>query len=432
MLIEFRFKNYRSFRDEAVLSMEATGLGNFKNCLIQYNSKTNVLPSVAIFGKNGGGKSNVIRAFWLAVQFVRHAQRTQYAAAPVPVRPFRLNDYSQQEPTEFEFIYTFKGVKYWYSFSATTEKIYREFLYHAPKGQKALVFLREGQSFSFSKEKGKRKLIAETVAQNQLYFSIASSMNDEDCIKAMQWFRDRIYFSRDYSDIPKQLLDYSDDQNMLKAISDYAKAADFGIEDMHFEIHSRQINPLQLPENLPDGAKAALAQFLQNLSQPTDNSDATFAMSEVKAVSMHQGQDKNGETKLYPLELGSESDGTLRLMSIAPAIENVLNKGGLLLIDEIEKGLHPLLVDYIIAKFQSKKTNPLGAQVIFTTHDTELLNMELLRKDQLYFADKSEEGGYSELYSISEFGTKTAENIRKGYMIGKYGAIPALDVEEVE
>ena len=139
MLIEFKFKNYRSFRDEATLSMEATGLGMFKNSLISYGS-LNLLPSVAIYGKNGGGKSNVIRAFWLAVQFIKNAQRTQHENAKIPVIPFALNDYSTDEPTEFEFIYTLDGIKYWYSFSATKERVYKESLYHSPKGQRALVF----------------------------------------------------------------------------------------------------------------------------------------------------------------------------------------------------------------------------------------------------------------------------------------------------
>ena len=124
MLIEFQFKNYRSFRDEAVLSMEATGVGNFKNCLIEYNNRK-LLPAAAIYGKNGGGKSNVIRAYWLAVQFIRNAQRSQHEKAPIPVVPFMLNDYSKEEPTEFEFVYVIDGIKYNYGFAATKEKIVR-------------------------------------------------------------------------------------------------------------------------------------------------------------------------------------------------------------------------------------------------------------------------------------------------------------------
>lgn len=118
MLIEFRFKNYRSFRDEATLSMEATGLSSFKNCLIPLSSTVKLLPAVAIYGKNGGGKSNVIRAFWLAVQFVRNAQRTQHEGANIPVNCFALNDYSKEDPTEFHFVYTVNGIKYYNDYSS--------------------------------------------------------------------------------------------------------------------------------------------------------------------------------------------------------------------------------------------------------------------------------------------------------------------------
>ncbi len=201
-----------------------------------------LLPGVAIYGKNGGGKSNVIRAFWLGVQFIRNAQRMQHEKASVPVVPF----------------------------AATREKIVKESLYHAPKGQKAQVFVREGQKFSFTEEKARRKLISETVAENQLFFSVACTMNDSICVNAMKWFREDIFFSRDYTDISRQLLEYYDDSNMLKAISDYAKTADFGIEEMQFEVENKEIG-----DNL-------------------------------------------------------ESDGTRRLMSIAPAIESVLNKGGIM------------------------------------------------------------------------------------------------------
>ena len=119
-------------------------------------------------------------------------------------------------------------------------------------------------------------------------------------------------------------------------------------------------------------------------------------------------------------------------MSIAPAIESVLNKGGILLVDDFERDLHPMLVNFIIAKFQSKKSNPNGGQIIFTTHNTELMNLEFMRKDQIYFADKKRSDGSSELYSVTDFVTKTTDNIRKGYLVGKYGATPNIEIEEVE
>lgn len=431
MLIEFKFGNFRSFRDEAVLSMEAMGLGRLKNCLISYNSMK-LIPSVAIYGKNGGGKSNVIRAFWVAVQFIKNAQRTQHENAKIPVKPFLLNDYSKDEPTFFEFTYVLNNVKYIYGFSATNEKIFSEYLYHSPKGQKATVFTRTEQKFNFTEEKAKRKLISEAVAPNQLFFSVACTMNDADCMRAMKWFRDYVFFSRDYTDIPKQLLEYSNDKNMLAAISSYAKAADLGIEKMEFEFKDEEVKDFESEKNIPEEIRSALTAFMQNLKENSNISEIGLQKSEVRATSYHNGINKNGIKTSFTLDLSDESDGTRKLMSIAPAIESVLNNGGIVLVDELEKELHPMLVNYIVAKFQSKTSNPNGAQLIFTTHNTELLNMELMRKDQLYFADKNRKDGASELYSIGDFSTKTADNIRKGYLAGKYGATPDIEIEEVE
>lgn len=433
MLIEFRFKNYRSFRDEAVLSTEATGLKVFKNCLIPLSSTVNLLPAIAIYGKNGGGKSNVIRAFWVAVQFIRNAQRTQHERASIPVNPFALNDYSKDEPTEFVFEYTSNGIRYWYGFSATRERIFTEYLYHAPKGQRALIFNRKGQAFIFTEEKTKRSLIGEMVAENQLFFSVACTMNDGPCIAAMRWFREQVFFSRDYSDIPRQLIEYSEDKNMLKAICDYAKAADLGIQDMQFEFNSKEIkDDASIPDTIPDGMRTVLVQFMHALSETPNNAEIRLKMGELTAKASHQGEKHNGESAFYSLDLSEESDGTRKLMVLAPAIESALRTGGILLVDELEREMHPMLVDYIISKFQSKATNPNGAQIVFTTHNTELMNLELLRKDQIYFVDKKDKDGTSELYTISEFSTRTTENIRKGYLVGKYGATPDIEIEEVE
>lgn len=324
MLIEFSVKNYRSFRDEAILSLEATKSSTLKSVLIPFGG-TPILPSAAIYGKNGGGKSNVIRAFWLAVQFIRNAQRTQHEKAPIPVTPFTLNDYSASEPTKFSFLYTLDGIRYWYSFSATKKKVYTELLYHAPKGRKTLVFAREGQEFSFTEAKARRKLISQVVAENQLFFSVACTMNDVDCAKAMMWFREMIYFSRDYSDIPRQLLEYPNDTNILRAISNYAKAADVGIEDMRFEINGKQIDEEAASS---EEIRAELVQFMRLLSETSNDSETNL-----KAISIHQGKDKIGKPSVYTMELADESDGTRKLMALAPAIESVLTKGGLLLVD---------------------------------------------------------------------------------------------------
>lgn len=433
MLIEFKFTNYRSFRDETVLSMEAMGLGTYKSCLIPFRNKR-LLPAAAIYGKNGGGKSNVIRAFWLAVQFIRNAQRTQHENAPIPVQPFLLNDTSRDEPTSFEFIYTIAGVKYVYGFSATKKEIFKEYLYYAPKGQLSMVFERDHQNFMFrdNSEKKRRQLISEAVGPNQLYFAIACTMNESACQKAMSWFRENIFFSRDYTDIPSQLIEYSEKPDMLAAIKKYAENADVGIQDMNFEFRNEEIKDASNTGDIPSGIVAALTQFAKALSDISDTSEIKLQRSEVNATSYHKGLKSDGSEALFELQLADESDGTRKLMALAPAIERALECGGLLLVDELEKEMHPLMVEMIVSKFQSQSSNPNHAQIIFTTHDTELLNMNLLRKDQLYFADKSKKDGASELYSISELQTPTNENIRKGYLLGKYGGTPDIEIEEVE
>ena len=433
MLIEFKFTNYRSFRDETVLSMEAIGLGTYKSCLIPFRNKR-LLPAAAIYGKNGGGKSNVIRAFWLAVQFIRNAQRTQHENAPIPVQPFLLNDTSRDEPTSFEFIYTIADVKYVYGFSATKKEIFKEYLYYAPKGQLSMVFERDHQNFTFrdNSEKKRRQLISEAVGPNQLYFAIACTMNETACQKAMSWFRENIFFSRDYTDIPSQLIEYSEKPDMLAAIKKYAENADVGIQDMNFEFRNEEIKDASNTGDIPSGIVAALTQFAKALSDISNTSEIKLQRSEVNATSYHKGLKSDGSEALFQLQLADESDGTRKLMALAPAIERALECGGLLLVDELEKEMHPLMVEMIVSKFQSQSSNPNHAQIIFTTHDTELLNMNLLRKDQLYFADKSKKDGASELYSISELQTPTNENIRKGYLLGKYGGTPDIEIEEVE
>lgn len=434
MLVRFQFENYRSFRDESILSMEAKGNAEYKSCLLPYKKK-GLLPGAALFGKNGGGKSNVIRAFWLGVQFIRNAQKTQHEKAEVPVRAFALNDYSKQEPTGFEYEYIQDGVKYIYGFSATKKEIKKEYLYAAPKGQKSEIFSREGQVFSFpvNGEKKMKEMIAEAVAPNQLFFSIACVMNYQPCISAMKWFREYVHFSKDYADIPQQLLEHAGDVNMLKSMVTYAKQADVGIEDMSFEIKNEEISAYDpMPGNLPEGMITALKQFAAALKDSSESAELNLKVGEVKTSSMHRGINKAGEEKLFPLELSDESDGTRRLMSLAPGIEQVLQQGGVLMVDEIDRELHPLLAEFIISQFQSPETNPGRAQIIFTTHDTELLNMEILRKDQVYFVDKNKKSGVSELFNLTELPVRTNDNIRKAYLVGKYGAVPDVDTVEVE
>lgn len=382
---------------------------------------------MAIYGKNGGGKSNLIRAFWLAVKFICNAQMTQGAGVLVPVDPFKLNDYSTKTPTSFEFIYKYKGIKYIYGFSATKEKICEEYLYHYPKGFRAQVFKRTGQEFSFIQDKAFKQLISKAVAENQLYFSVANTMNESVCAEAMKFFTESIVFSREFEDLPGQIRLNYHNNNVLKSMKQYAQRADVGITDMKFEMKNTEIDVDDtIPEDAPPELSRALKSFVSALS---DNSQVKIQRNEIKARTYHTGISKNGEISQYELGLEDESDGTLRLMALAAAIDRTIDNGGIFVADELEKGLHPLLTEYIVNKFQNSEINKNNAQLIFTTHDTEIMRQHFLDADQFYFVDKDRQTGESELYSVDGLGKKNNADIRTGYLIGKFGGVPELGDE---
>lgn len=428
MLLYFKVKNYRSIRDEAILDMEAVALQDSKDILLEYGGKE-YLPAVAIYGKNGGGKSNLIRAMWFAVQFICNAQKTQTENAPVPVSPFALNDYSKNEPSSFEFGYVQNGIKYVYGFSATRDHIVSEYLRVWPKGRVSTIFERDGQNFAFpqNNEKKHKELIKEAVGKNQLFFAVSRTMNYAPCIEAMGWFREKVIFSRDYTDINKSLLDYREDEEMLRAIVSAAKVADTGIEDMRFEIDSQEIdlNDSEVPERMK-GLVAALRAFQEALRQNGNEAEAHLSKGELKSTSYHKGVDHSGTSQRFELKLGDESDGTRRFMTLAPAIEKTLKNGGVLIVDELEREMHLLLIEYVLDKYQHRDSNARNAQLIFSTHETTLLNQELLRRDQIYFVDKNRADGNSTLYSLADFGVRNDMNVQKAYLLGKFGAVPSI------
>ena len=433
MLLRFKVSNYRSIKEEVVLDMEAAGLGDHKECLLKYKRR-DYLPVISINGKNGGGKSNVIRAMWLAAQFIKHAQQTQHETAEIPVHPFALDDSSHSKPTSFEFEYENEGIWYNYGFAATRKTVVAEHLYWAPKGQKAVIFDRSYQNFSFpsNNEKRIKDMISRLVAPNQLFFSLSCTMNYEPCIRAMRWFRSKLFFSRDYGGLGKTLFDVSTDKEMLNSVVSIAKVADLGISEMNFEINNKVFTSMDdLPADLPaehrEKIAKALKQFKESLANNENQVGGTIQYNELKAISYHHGIDSQGNARTYQLGLSDESDGTIRLMDRAIAFEAALRVGGVFIIDDIEERLHPILVEYIINRFQ--KNNPSHAQLIFTTHSVDIMNRELLRRDQYYLVNKDNETGVTELYSISDFSVRNDEKIGRAYMLGKYGAIPYIKEE---
>lgn len=230
----------------------------------------------------------------------------------------------------------------------------------------------------------------------------------------MHWFRNQIFFSKDYPDILPEVIEHQENRNMLRAIPDYLKAADLGVQDVQFVVNGRTIHD---GENISDEVMAALDKFMRILQGGSD--DEFYPRTHRVSVStVHQGLDRDGNEVSYSMNLLNESDGARKLAVIALAIESALLGGGTVVIDDLDCGLHPVLERYLVYKF----ANAGGAQIIFTTNDTAL--MDDMVRDQIYLVDKNKKDGASELYAMSDFNMRAAESVRKGYLVGKYGAIP--------
>ena len=217
---------------------------------------------------------------------------------------------------------------------------------------------------------------------------------------------------------------------MLQAIVSAAKAADLGIQDIRFELDNQVIDLDDL-EKYPSqirGMVQALNMLRASLRQNENEAEIQLSAGKLKSTTIHSGIDRNGNSASYNLTLSDESDGTRRLMALAPAIEKTLSNGGLFVVDELEREMHLILIEHVINRYQQKTNNVSGAQIIFTTHQTALLNQETLRRDQIYFVDKDPEDGASSLYSLADFNVRNDMNIQKAYLLGKFGAIPSIEV----
>ena len=198
---------------------------------------------------------------------------------------------------------------------------------------------------------------------------------------------------------------------------------------MKFEIDNQEVdlNAGDIPEQFK-GIYTALKMFGEALRQNGNEAEIRLRTGELKSTAYHSGEKQDGEQALFELGLSDESDGTRRLMALAPAIEKILKNGGVLIVDELERELHLLLMEYVINRYQRSATNPNQAQLIFTTHETTLLNQGTLRRDQIYFVDKDKTSGASELYALSDFNIRNdMMNIQKAYLLGRFGAVPSVE-----
>ena len=386
MLIQFSITNHRSIKETAIISMKAAADKTMKEVLISPDGKKELVPVMAIYGANAAGKSNVIHALLLMREMVCGSYAKPLKGAELPYEPFAFVD-GQTEPTTFEIIYYYESIKYAYGFSFDKDRIISEYLYHWPNGREALVFSREKDEYEFRESIQEQLTLAGRTSENRLYLTSSNEWNCAQTEKAYLWF-----------------------QKNLRGLIATGVSNESTIDAIR---------------KGGDGKQRILKEMmLADLGICNVELSGTKEKPIISTV--HQLTDDSGEKKQYTLLLGQESVGTQRFFSRIGLWMDALNSGAVLVVDEIEASMHPLLTRHLIEMIQDQTTNQNHAQLIFTTHDTGLLDLKLLRRDQIWFAEKDEKTMQTDIYALTEFSPRKEENIARGYLQGRYGAIPFI------
>ncbi len=418
MLLQFSVSNFMSLKDEVILSMAANERDHEHESVLLTANKESVLPVAAIYGANASGKSNVFRALATAINIVRNSNSSQIDDPIAGIIPFMFDDTSRQSPTTFDFFFLANGVKYQYGFSANHEKIIDEYLYEYKSAWPSKIFERTNTSkYSFTKANEKEfKAYVEKTTENKLLLATATAWNAEKTKAPYMWFSNTIdvYDVNNIEPTGISIIEHGD-EGLRDFLMETLQNADFNIDNYSFEVKKVTLDDFK-QSGLPD----EFAELLRKFTVAGEG-------KQYEIVTQHNIRQDCGNFKNYQLPFKLESEGTRRMFFLTALIKKAIDAGKTVVIDEIDSSLHPLLVKFIINMFNDRSINPTGAQLIFSTHDVSFLSLDLFRRDQIYFVEKEDTSGISSLYSLDEFSPRKTENIRKGYLQGRYGAIPVID-----
>lgn len=416
MLLQFNVKNFMSIKNEIVLSLSATPDKKHRDSLLCID-KEKVLPSIAIYGANAAGKSNIFKALTAAILLVRNSNYMQ-VNMNIGLVPFLLDDESRKDKTKLDFKFIHNGVKYEYGFVADQFNIYEEYLYEYKTARPTMIFERTNiNDFKFTALNSELKQYVEKNTHNKLFLCTATAWNCQLTKNAFMWFVENIdTYTAQNIQITNQYFQeiekHSNDEEFKTLLLEMLKHADINISNYDFTSQEiKDKSKIMLPPGIALNAEM-VEEMLRNAR-------------EYKLTTHHIVETKEG-IKDFELDIEQESDGTKLMFAYAPIIIDALRKGRTIVIDEIDSCLHPVLLAYLVSIFNDHKLNKNGAQLIFNTHDVNLLDLDKLRRDQIYFVEKNNENGITDLYSLVDYSPRNSENIRKGYMQGRYGAIPVI------
>jgi len=415
MLLRFRFENHRSIREEQELSFVAASISDHPEVVRRVDGfPEGVLPAAAIYGANASGKTNAIDAFWFMSSAVRSSHKDWSPDGPIPRVPFVMDDHWKRAPSRFVADFILDGVRHQYGFSLDSQAVLEEWLFVYPKGKKQTWFRRKpGRAMRFGgKMPGENRTIANLTRQNSLFLSAAAQNNHEALSPIYRWFsRDLSFFRGDRRVWAQETASLCKEKRFRIDVVRLLAVADLGITGVTIT-----------EEEISEKSKLFF-EAVRAAAKSDGDADLGFPELEDRVQFLHRVE---GAT--VPLKLEEESDGTQAYFALLGPIIEALDTGGVICIDELDRSLHPLLAMALIRLFHERSSNPRGAQLIFNTHDTYILNAGLLRRDQIWFTEKNTESS-TVLYPLSDFKPRRQENLERGYLQGRYGAIPFINDE---
>jgi uncharacterized protein len=417
MLLEFSVANYRSFKDRVTFSMVAANLVSKEksidvNNTFEVDEELKLLKTAAIYGANASGKSNLAKALRFMKWFMVNSSKETQSTDEINVEPFRLSTVTEGQPSYFELAFLMNGRKYRYGFEVTQERVISEWLFYVPSVRETTLFERQLGSI-----KSSRVYNADGVQQrtrsNALFLSVSAQFNVEIAERILEWITDKLNIISGLHDgaylnyTVKCFVTNKNKNDIVQLI----KKLDLGISEIQVEQEDFTID--SLPDEMPDEIKKLIVRA-----------------GEGKATSIgisHRKFDADGNHKSieeFDLE-NHESEGTKKAFALAGPLITALKEGDILIIDEFDARLHPLISLAIVRLFNSKESNPNNAQLIFMTHDTNLLNNKIFRRDQIWFTEKTRYSA-TELYSLVEYKVRNDASFESDYIKGRYGAIPYI------
>ena len=433
MLISFSVENYRSFADEQTLSLEAVKDVAHPDHVVDCG-RFSLLKTAALYGANASGKSNLLKAFSFMARFVRASATKMTLGDPIRgADNFRLDKTRAGMPCSFDLRVLLNDTEYQYGFSAMKERVCDEWLYVTRKGTRATNPLFRRFDFSTGKtawelrgELKGAKDITDKTRDNGLFLSRAAEMNVAGAKELFLWFTGRLRYLNLASPtrwlIIQTVRRMEEDELFRTRVERLVHDADFGIDGLSTESEllvkdlEDRFSPI-LP-NMPKDLIARYKAFLGRVA--SGHPQLRFR---VKTFHKLPDSDESVEFSLKK----DDSNGTQRFFGVVGAILRTLDTGTLLVVDELDCSMHPHLTYKLVEMFQSAEANPKGAQLIFATHDTNLMTPALFRRDEIWLTEKNA-GGATELFSLAEIKSKPRKDdgFEKHYLAGRYGGVPSF------